>query len=60
MLRGPILQELLALALGMTAQARLGLLGVLLLAMVGVGVRAKHTGLAVGAALMFTALMVQA
>lgn len=60
MLRGPILQELLALALGMTAQARLGLLGVLLLAMVGVGVRAKHTGLAVGAALMFTVLMVQA
>lgn len=36
------------------------MLGVVLLAMVGVGVRARHVGLAVGAALVFAMLMVQA
>ena len=36
------------------------MLGLLLLATVGVGIRARHAGLAVGAAVVFTLLMTQA
>ncbi|MEW2117868.1 hypothetical protein AB0945_22305 [Streptomyces sp. NPDC005474] len=46
--------------LGRLAQSRLGVLGLLLLAAVAVGVRARHTGLAVGAVVVFTLLMTQA
>ncbi|WP_405771054.1 hypothetical protein [Streptomyces sp. NBC_01538] len=46
--------------LGRLAQSRLGVLGLLLLAAVAVGIRARHTGLAVGAAVVFTLLMTQA
>ncbi|WP_432196973.1 hypothetical protein [Streptomyces sp. bgisy027] len=53
-------RALLELFLGMEAQARLGAVGVVLLFAVGVGVRARQVGLAVGAAVMFTLLMIQA
>lgn len=46
--------------LGRLAQQELGVLGLLLIAAVAVGVRARHTGLAVGAAMVFTLLMIQA
>ncbi|WP_086726030.1 hypothetical protein [Streptomyces carpinensis] len=42
------------------AQARLGLAGPALLVAVTVGVRVRRTGLAVGAAVVFTLLMTQA
>ncbi|MET8248514.1 hypothetical protein ABZV31_31450 [Streptomyces sp. NPDC005202] len=42
------------------AQARLGMLGLALLVTVTVGVRARHVGLAVGTAVVFTLLMTQA
>lgn len=42
------------------AQARLGLLGLALLIVVTVGIRARRAGLAVGAAVVFTLLMTQA
>ncbi|MFF8944576.1 hypothetical protein ACF1A5_20350 [Streptomyces sp. NPDC014864] len=42
------------------AQARLGLLGLALLSVVTVGIRARRAGLAVGAAVVFTLLMTQA
>jgi hypothetical protein len=41
-------------------RARLGLLGLALLVAVTVGVRARNASLAVGAAVVFTLLMVQA
>lgn len=44
----------------MQAQTKLGVVGVLLLLAVGVGVRALRVGLAVGAAVMFALLMIQA
>lgn len=46
--------------LGRLAQSRLGVLGLLLMAAIAVGIRARHTGLAVGAAVVFTLLMIQA
>ncbi|MER5434330.1 hypothetical protein [Streptomyces sp. NPDC002588] len=54
------LQGLFELAAGLLAQARLGTLGVLLLLAVGVGVRARHNGLAVSAAVVLVVLMTQA
>ncbi|MFE5919849.1 hypothetical protein ACQF36_32465 [Streptomyces sp. Marseille-Q5077] len=51
---------LFELALGMHAQTKLGGVGVLLLLAVGVGIRARRVGLAVGAAMVFTLLMIQA
>ncbi|MEU9055339.1 MULTISPECIES: hypothetical protein [unclassified Streptomyces] len=51
---------LFELALGMQAQTKLGGVGVLLLLAVGVGIRARRAGLAVGAAMVFTLLMIQA
>lgn len=53
-------RALFELFLGVQAQTRLGAVGVLLLLAVGVGVRARRVGLAVGAAVMFTLLMIQA
>ncbi|MFE0453485.1 hypothetical protein ACFW2D_19760 [Streptomyces sp. NPDC058914] len=54
-LRGVV--ELTAASL---AQARLGLLGMVLLFGLGVGIRARHNGLAVGAAVVLVVLMTQA
>ncbi|WP_328362105.1 hypothetical protein OG828_26930 [Streptomyces sp. NBC_00457] len=48
---------LLELYLGQRAQAQLGIVGVLLLFLVGVGIRARRFGLAVGAAAVFVVLM---
>lgn len=55
-----MLTGLCELSLGLLAQSRLGLVGVVLLFLVGVGVRARRSGLAVGAAMAFTLLMIQA
>nr|WP_107906148.1 hypothetical protein [Streptomyces chartreusis] len=60
MLLFQVSRALFELFLGMEAQARLGVVGVVLLLAVGVGVRARRVGLAVGAAVMFTLLMIQA
>ncbi|MGA5519344.1 hypothetical protein ACPCK2_24280 [Streptomyces pseudogriseolus] len=48
------------LLVSLPAEARLGVLGLFLLLLVGVGVRARREGLAVGAAVLLTALMIQA
>jgi hypothetical protein len=48
------------LSLGLMAQARLGALGVVLLVLIGVGIRARRAGIAVGAAVVFALLMTQA
>lgn len=55
-----MLTGLCELSLGLLAQSRLGLVGVVLLFLVGVGVRARRGDLAVGAAMVFTLLMIQA
>jgi hypothetical protein len=55
-----VLRGLLELSLGMQAQTKLGIVGVLLLFVVGVGIRARQAGLAVGAAVVFALLMTQA
>ena len=47
-------------ALDMTAQRHLGAVGVLLLLVIGAGIRAGHNRLAVGAAIVFALLMTQA
>lgn len=52
--------EILALCAGMAAQTKLGAAGVVLLFTVGVGIRARHNGLAVGAAVVLVILMTQA
>ncbi|MFF3939248.1 hypothetical protein [Streptomyces phaeofaciens] len=54
------LQGLLEIAAGMLAQAKLGTVGLVLLFGVGVGIRARHNGLAVGAAVVLMLLMTQA
>jgi hypothetical protein len=48
------------LSLGLWAQGELGAVGVVLLFLVGVGVRARRGGLAIGAAVVFALLMTQA
>ncbi|WP_187284774.1 MULTISPECIES: hypothetical protein [unclassified Streptomyces] len=58
-----LFQALCALAeltLGLMAQARLGVIGLLVLSAVIVGVRARHSRLAVGAVVVFVFLMSQA
>lgn len=52
-----VVMGLLELYLGQRAQAQLGIVGVLLLFLVGVGIRARRFGLAVGAAAVFVVLM---
>jgi len=54
------LAESLSFTLGLLTQARLGSLGVFLLFCLGVGLRARHSGLAVGAAVTLAVLMIQA
>ncbi|CAM5650191.1 hypothetical protein [Streptomyces aurantiogriseus] len=60
MLLSSTVQGLLELAAGMLAQEKLGALGLILLFVLGVGIRARHNGLAVGAAVVLVALMTQA
>ncbi|MFI6563012.1 hypothetical protein [Streptomyces sp. NPDC050534] len=48
------------LVVGLQAQARLGILGVLLLLLIGASIRARHTELAVAGAVLFALLMTQA
>ncbi|MDT0405148.1 MULTISPECIES: hypothetical protein [Streptomyces] len=48
------------LSLGLLAQTRLGPLGVALLFFLGVWIRARRDGPAVGAAVVLTVLMIQA
>lgn len=54
------IQESLALLAGAATQARLGTAGLVLLFLLGVGIRARHNGLAVGAAVVLVYLMTQA
>ncbi|WP_340377940.1 hypothetical protein U5640_24785 [Streptomyces sp. SS7] len=53
-------RELLSVALGSLAQARLGPLGPALVLLLAVGIRARHQGLAVTAAVMLVVLASQA
>ncbi|MFI9604238.1 hypothetical protein ACIHCX_31065 [Streptomyces sp. NPDC052043] len=55
-----LLRALGEFLLAREVQARLGLVGLALLAAVTVGVRGRSTRLAVGAAVVFTLLMTQA
>ncbi|WP_105974786.1 hypothetical protein [Streptomyces geranii] len=55
-----VLWALAKLLLGQLAQSRLGLLGLLLMWTVAMGVRARRTGPAVGAAVLLILLMTQA
>ncbi|MFI7410428.1 hypothetical protein ACIBU0_17375 [Streptomyces sp. NPDC049627] len=55
-----VTRGLLELVLGIQAQTKLGVVGVLLLLAMGVGMRARRAGLAVGAAVLFAWLMIQA
>ncbi|WP_043730270.1 hypothetical protein [Streptomyces zinciresistens] len=47
-------------ALGLMAQARLGVVGLVVLTAAFVGIRARHSRLAVGAVVVFVLLMSQA
>lgn len=47
-------------AMWAAAQSRLGTLGIVALSMVIVGIRVRHNGLAVGAAVVFVLMMAQA
>ncbi|MCP9997152.1 hypothetical protein ACIG5C_19410 [Streptomyces werraensis] len=48
------------LLMSLLTETRLGVIGLLLLLLVGVGIRARREGLALGAAVLLTALMIQA
>ncbi|MFJ8633789.1 hypothetical protein [Streptomyces sp. NPDC093568] len=48
------------LTLGLMAQARLGAVGLVVLSAVFIGIRARHSRLAVGAVVLFVILMSQA
>ncbi|MFJ5264197.1 hypothetical protein ACIQAC_27410 [Streptomyces sp. NPDC088387] len=60
MLLFQVVRGLIELSLAMTAQARLGIVGVALLFVIGVGIRARRSGLAVGAAVLLALMMTQA
>ncbi|MCT9077109.1 hypothetical protein [Streptomyces fulvoviolaceus] len=60
MLMFQVLRGLVELVLGQQAQAQLGIVGVLVLLLVGIGIRARRGGLAVGAVVVFVVLMTQA
>ncbi|MGW8721783.1 hypothetical protein ACWGNR_21100 [Streptomyces althioticus] len=60
MYRLQLITALGKLLMSLLAETRLGVLGLVLLLLVGVGVRASREGLAVGAAVVLTALMIQA
>ncbi|MFE1752073.1 hypothetical protein [Streptomyces anandii] len=53
-------REVLGLLAGTLTQEKLGCVGLVLLCALAVGVRARHSGLAVGAAVALTLLMTQA
>jgi hypothetical protein len=55
-----VMWTLCRFAMGAAAQSRLGMLGVAALSMVFIGVRARHSGLAVGAAVVLVLMMTQA
>ncbi|CAL9496782.1 hypothetical protein [Streptomyces sp. enrichment culture] len=50
----------LEFSVGLLAQSRLGFLGLVLVCTGAVAVRVRHDGLAVGAAVVFTLLLLQA
>lgn len=54
------LQGLLEITVGELVHAKLGAVGIALLFCLGVGIRARHNGLAVGAAVVLVVLMTQA
>ncbi|MCD9880312.1 hypothetical protein [Streptomyces guryensis] len=54
------LREAVGLTVGSLVTARLGMLGLLLLSTLAMGIRARHQGVAVGAAVMLVVLMAQA
>ncbi|MFK4145754.1 hypothetical protein [Streptomyces sp. NPDC004065] len=60
MLLNAVLREALGLLAGTLARTWLGPAGVVLLCALAVGIRARHSGLAVGAAVALTLLMTQA
>ncbi|MGA5326144.1 hypothetical protein ACPCJT_28490 [Streptomyces griseoincarnatus] len=60
MYRLQLITALGEMLVSLLAERRLGVLGLLLLLLVGVGIRARREGLAVGAAVLLTALMIQA
>ena len=60
MYRLQLITALGKMLVSLLAETRLGVLGLLLLLLVGAGIRAHREGLAVGAAVLLTALMIQA
>lgn len=54
------LQEAVSLTVGSLVTAKLGMLGLLLLSTLAVAIRARHQGVAVGAAVVLVMLMTQA
>ncbi|GAA0657469.1 hypothetical protein GCM10009535_40660 [Streptomyces thermocarboxydovorans] len=56
----PLLSRIGGLCLSTLAETRLGTLGVVLLLLIGAAVQLRRSGLAVGAAVVFTWLMIQA
>ncbi len=60
MYRLQLITALGKMLVSLLTETRLGVLGLLLLLLVGVGIRARREGLAVGAAVLLTALMIQA
>ncbi|GHF00513.1 hypothetical protein [Streptomyces werraensis] len=60
MYRLQLITALGKLLMSLLTETRLGVIGLLLLLLVGVGIRARREGLALGAAVLLTALMIQA
>ncbi|WP_425247466.1 hypothetical protein [Streptomyces sp. NEAU-NA10] len=60
MVASAALRGLLEIAVGMLTQEKLGALRLILLFVLGVGIRARRNGLAVGAAVVLMVLMTQA
>ncbi|CAL9476530.1 hypothetical protein SUDANB60_02925 [Streptomyces sp. enrichment culture] len=60
MYRLQLITALGKLLMSLLTETRLGVIGLLLLLLVGVGIRARREGLALEAAVLLTALMIQA
>ncbi|CAL9499166.1 hypothetical protein ELQ39_17530 [Streptomyces sp. GB4-14] len=60
MYRLQLITALGKLLMSLLTETRLGVIGLLLLLLVGVGIRTRREGLALGAAVLLTALMIQA
>ncbi|MEV5154713.1 hypothetical protein AB0K81_22725 [Streptomyces werraensis] len=60
MYRLQLITALGKLLMSLLTETRLGVIGLLLLLLVGVGIRVRREGLALGAAVLLTALMIQA